>query len=255
MAIESAFRLDGDVAIVTGGAAGIGRGIAETFAQAGAAVVVTDLKKDGAHAVAEGIVAAGGRAIALECNVTDEAQRQAVIDAALQAFGKITLLANNAGGGGPKPFDMPMRDFEWAFQLNVFAMFRFMQMVAPHMVQAGGGAILNISSMAGENKNSRMASYGSSKAAVNHLTRNVAFDLGPKGIRVNAIAPGAIKTDALAKVLTPQIEAAMLKHTPLGRLGETQDIANAALFLCSPAASWVSGQVLTVSGGGVQELD
>lgn len=255
MAIESAFRLDGDVAIVTGGAAGIGRGIAETFAQAGAAVVVTDLNKDGADAVAEGIVAAGGRAIGLECNVTDEGHRQAAIDAALQAFGKITLLANNAGGGGPKPFDMPMRDFEWAFQLNVFAMFRFMQMVAPHMEQAGGGAILNISSMAGENKNSRMASYGSSKAAVNHLTRNVAFDLGPKGIRVNAIAPGAIKTDALAKVLTPQIEAAMLKHTPLGRLGETQDIANAALFLCSPAASWVSGQVLTVSGGGVQELD
>ncbi|WP_333611583.1 7-alpha-hydroxysteroid dehydrogenase [Brevundimonas bullata] len=255
MAIESAFRLDGDVAIVTGGAAGIGRGIAETFARAGAAVVVTDLNKDGADAVAEGIVAAGGRAIGLECNVTDEGQRQAAIDAALQAFGKITLLANNAGGGGPKPFDMPMRDFEWAFQLNVFAMFRFMQMVAPHMEAAGGGAMLNISSMAGENKNSRMASYGSSKAAVNHLTRNVAFDLGPKGIRVNAIAPGAIKTDALAKVLTPQIEAAMLKHTPLGRLGETQDIANAALFLCSPAASWVSGQVLTVSGGGVQELD
>lgn len=255
MAIESAFRLDGDVAIVTGAAGGIGRGIAETFAQAGAALVVTDLNKDGADAVAEGIVASGGRAIALECNVTDEAQRQAAIDAALQAFGKITLLANNAGGGGPKPFDMPMRDFEWAFQLNVFAMFRFMQMAAPHMEQAGGGAILNISSMAGENKNSRMASYGSSKAAVNHLTRNVAFDLGPRGIRVNAIAPGAIKTDALAKVLTPQIETAMLKHTPLGRLGETQDIANAALFLCSPAASWVSGQVLTVSGGGVQELD
>ncbi|MND59879.1 7-alpha-hydroxysteroid dehydrogenase [compost metagenome] len=255
MAIESAFRLDGDVAIVTGAAGGIGRAIAETFAQAGAAMVVTDLNKDGADAVAEGIVAAGGRAIGLECNVTDEAHRQAVVDAGLQAFGKITLLANNAGGGGPKPFDMPMRDFEWAFQLNVFAMFRFMQMVAPHMVQAGGGAILNISSMAGENKNSRMASYGSSKAAVNHLTRNVAFDLGPKGIRVNAIAPGAIKTHALSTVLTPEIEKAMLKHTPLGRLGQPQDIANAALFLCSPAASWVSGQVLTVSGGGVQELD
>ena len=253
--MDSVFRLENDVAIVTGGAAGIGRGIAETFARAGAAVVVTDLNKDGADAVAEVIVAAGGRAIGLECNVTDEGQRQAAIDAALQAFGKITLLANNAGGGGPKPFDMPIRDFEWAFQLNVFAMFRFMQMVAPHMEAAGGGAILNISSMAGENKNSRMASYGSSKAAVNHLTRNVAFDLGTRGIRVNAIAPGAIKTDALAKVLTPQIETAMLKHTSLGRLGETQDIANAALFLCSPAASWVSGQVLTVSGGGVQELD
>ena len=255
MDIQNMFRLDGDVAIVTGAADGIGRGIAETFARAGAAVVVTDLNKDGAEAVAKGIVNNGGQALGLECNVTDETQRQTVIDAALKSFGKITLLANNAGGGGPKPFDMPMKDFEWAFELNVFAMFRFMQMVAPHMEQAGGGAVLNISSMAGENKNIHMASYSSSKAAVNHLTRNVAFDLGPKGIRVNAIAPGAIKTHALAKVLTPQIEAAMLKHTPLGRLGQTQDIANAALFLCSPAAAWVSGQVLTVSGGGTQELD
>lgn len=108
---------------------------------------------------------------------------------------------------------------------------------------------------AGENRNRRMASYGSSKAAVNHLTRNIAFDLGPRGIRVNAIAPGAIKTDALAKVPNPQVEAAMLKHTPLGRLGEPADIANAALFLCTPASAWISGQVLTVSGGGVQELD
>ncbi len=255
MDIQNMFRLDGDVAIVTGAADGIGRGIAETFARAGAAVVVTDLNKDGAEAVAKGIVDSGGQAIGLECNVTDEAQRQAVIDVALKSFGKITILANNAGGGGPKPFDMPMKDFEWAFELNVFAMFRFMQMVAPHMEQAGGGAVLNISSMAGENKNAHMASYSSSKAAVNHLTRNVAFDLGPKGIRVNAIAPGAIKTHALAKVLTPQIEAAMLKHTPLGRLGQTDDIAHAALFLCSPAAAWVSGQVLTVSGGGQQELD
>jgi 7-alpha-hydroxysteroid dehydrogenase len=123
------------------------------------------------------------------------------------------------------------------------------------MEKAGGGAVLNITSMAGENKNQRMASYASSKAAENHLTRNIAFDLGPKGIRVNAIAPGAIKTAALATVLTPEIEKAMLKHTPLGRLGEGRDIAQAALFLCSPASAWVSGQVLTVSGGGVQELD
>jgi 7-alpha-hydroxysteroid dehydrogenase len=100
-----------------------------------------------------------------------------------------------------------------------------------------------------------MTSYGSSKAAVNHLTRNMAFDLGPKHIRVNAIAPGAIKTQALASVLTPDIEQGMLKRTPLGRLGEPQDIANAALFLCSPASVWISGQVLTVSGGGMQELD
>jgi 7-alpha-hydroxysteroid dehydrogenase len=150
---------------------------------------------------------------------------------------------------------MPMSDFEWAYKLNVFSVFRLTQLCAPHIEAAGGGAVLNISSMAGENKNVRMASYASSKAAENHLTRNIAFDLGPRRIRVNAIAPGAIRTDALATVLNPQIEAAMLKHTPLKRLGEASDIALAALFLCSPASQWVSGQVLTVSGGGVQELD
>lgn len=107
----------------------------------------------------------------------------------------------------------------------------------------------------GENKNRRMSSYGSSKAAENHLTRNLAFDLGPRGIRVNAVAPGAVRTAALRSVLTPEIEAAMLRHTPLGRLGEPQDIAGAVLFLASPLAGWVSGQVLTVSGGGTQELD
>ena len=109
--------------------------------------------------------------------------------------------------------------------------------------------------MAGENANVDMSSYASSKAAVNHLTRNLAFDLGPRGIRVNAIAPGAIRTAALASVLTPEIEKRMLAHTPLGRLGEAADIARAARFLCSPAAAWISGQVLTVSGGGSQELD
>jgi 7-alpha-hydroxysteroid dehydrogenase len=150
---------------------------------------------------------------------------------------------------------MPMKDFIWAYQLNVFSVFRLTQLCAPRIEAAGGGAVLNISSMAGENKNVRMASYGSSKAAENHLTRNLAFDLGPKKIRVNAIAPGAIRTDALATVLTPEIEKAMLKHTPLARLGQASDIAYAALFLCSPASVWVSGQVLTVSGGGVQELD
>jgi 7-alpha-hydroxysteroid dehydrogenase len=109
--------------------------------------------------------------------------------------------------------------------------------------------------MSAENKNVRMASYSSSKAAISHLTRNIAFDLGPKNIRVNGIAPGAIRTAALATVLTPEVEQAMLKHTPIKRLGEPEDIAGAALYLCSPAAEWVSGQILTVSGGGVQELD
>jgi 7-alpha-hydroxysteroid dehydrogenase len=150
---------------------------------------------------------------------------------------------------------MPMEDFRWAYELNVFSVFRLCQLAAPHMEAAGGGAILNITSMSGDNKNVRMASYGSSKAAESHLTRNIAFDLGPKNIRVNAVAPGATRTAALESVLTPEIEATMLKHTPLKRLGEPADMAHAALFLCSPAASWVSGQILTVSGGGLQELD
>lgn len=249
------FRLDGEVALVTGAGAGIGRAIARVFAAAGAAVVVSDLRAELAEVAAAEIAEAGGRAIGIGCNVTEEGDLQAAVRTAVDRFGALTVLVNNAGGGGPKPFDMPIGDFRWAFELNLFSLFRLSQLAAPHMAAAGRGAILNISSMAGENRNARMTSYGSSKAAVNHLTRNMAFDLGPKGIRVNAIAPGAIRTEALASVLTPEIETAMLRHTPLGRLGQPQDIANAALFLCSPASSWISGQILTVSGGGVQELD
>ena len=255
MRVLDRFGLEGQVAIVTGAGAGIGRGIAELFAAAGAAVAVSDLKADAAEAVADGVRRDGGRAVGLACDVTDEGARESLVAGALAAFGRLTLLVNNAGGGGPKPFEMPLVEFVRAYELNVFAPFRLTQLCAPHLEAAGGGAVLNVSSMAGENRNVRMSSYGSSKAAVNHLTRNLAFDLGPKGIRVNAIAPGAIRTDALGSVLTPEIERAMLRRTPLGRLGEPSDIACAALFLCSQAAAWVSGQVLTVSGGGVQELD
>ena len=249
------FQLQNQVAVITGAGAGIGRAIAETFAAAGAAVVVSDLHLDAATAVAKGIEAKGGKAVAVACDVTREEDLEQLVAQTTQYFGKLTILVSNAGGGGPKPFDMPMQDFRRAFDLNLFSLFRLAQLAAPEMQKAGGGAILAITSMAGENKNKRMAAYGSSKAATNHLIRNIAFDVGPMGIRVNGIAPGATRTDALESVLNDDILKTMLKHTPIQRLGEPQDMANAALFLCSPAASWVSGQILTVSGGGVQELD
>ena len=249
------FKLDGQVAVITGAGAGIGRAIAETFAAAGAAVMVSDRDLETATAVAQAIEAAGGKAAAMACDVTKEEDLAALVQGTAARFGKLTVLVSNAGGGGPKPFDMPMADFRRAFDLNVFSLFRLAQLAATEMEKVGGGAVLAITSMAGENKNKRMAAYGASKAATNHLIRNIAFDLGPKGIRVNGVAPGATLTDALQSVLTPEIEKQMLVHTPIHRLGQAQDMANAALFLCSPAASWISGQILTVSGGGVQELD
>ncbi|SEQ83999.1 7-alpha-hydroxysteroid dehydrogenase [Loktanella sp. DSM 29012] len=249
------FTLGNEVALITGAGAGIGRAIAETFAAAGAAVMITDLDADAAKDVADAITANGGRAAHGTCNVTKEADLKAAVGDTVDQLGKLTTLVSNAGGGGPKPFDMSMDDFRFAYDLNVFSLFRLAQLAAPEMEKAGGGSMLAITSMAGENKNQRMASYGSSKAATNHLIRNIAFDLGPRRIRVNGVAPGATRTAALNSVLNDDIENAMLQHTPIHRLGEPQDMANAALFLCSPAASWISGQILTVSGGGVQELN
>jgi 7-alpha-hydroxysteroid dehydrogenase len=188
------------------------------FAEAGAHVVCTDLNEGDALSVTQECCRFSGQVVGLKLDVTDEVERVAVVERIAKRLGKINILVNNAGGRGPKPFDMPMGDFEWAFQLNVYSLFRLSQLVRPHMKTAGGDAIVNISSMAGENKNQRMYSYGTSKAAVNHLTRNMAFDLGADNIRVNAIAPGAIRTAALATVLTPEIEKTMLKHTPLVRL-------------------------------------
>lgn len=257
MRIERLLDLRDQVAIVTGGGNGIGRACALMLAQAGSAVAVSDLRLADAEAVAQDILHADGQAIAVECDVTNDAHLVATVEKTVAAFGKVTTLINNAGGGGGGKediFKISVDDFAFRFKLNVFSAWRFSQLCAPHMKRAGSGSIVNISSMSSITTSHNMSAYGSAKAAMNKMTEYLAMDLGPE-IRVNAVGPGAIKTAALATVLTPELERAMVRNTPLGVLGEPDDVAAAVLYFCSPAAKWVSGQVLFVNGGGVQTLD
>lgn len=255
---ESFFDLNGKTAIVTGGGNGIGKAACETLAAFGANVVVSDLKPEDAAKVRDGILSSGGKAIAATCNVTRDEDLQNLVQTAISAFGSIEILVNNAGGGGAgreNPMKISLEDFKWVFDLNLFSAWRLCQLCAPEMEKSGYGSVINITSMSSINKSPNISAYASSKAAVNHMTANLAHDYGPMGIRLNAVGPGATKTQALAKVLTPEIESKMLKGTPIKRLGEVEDIAGAILYFASPISNWVSGQVLFVNGGGVQTLD
>ncbi len=257
MSSDDLLSLKHKVAIVTGGGNGIGRASSLMLADHGASVVVADLKMENATRVADEIEAQGGQALPVTCNVTDDGDRRALIDKTLEAFDDIHILVNNAGGGGAgkeSPDDIDVERFASVFELNVFSNWRLCQLCAPHMRRAGDGSIVNMSSMSSVNKSPAISAYASSKAAINHMTANLAHDYGPE-IRVNAVAPGAVRTDALASVLTPEREQAMLSHTPLARLGEPDDIAGAVLYFAAPISRWVSGQVLFVNGGGVQTLD
>ncbi len=257
MSLIDRFSLAGSVAIITGAGKGIGRAIALAYAEAGAKVVCAARTMADVEAVVAQIREQGGEAVAVQCDATDAAHRETLVEKALEAFGKITHLVNNVGGGGAgreAPTQIEVSQFEKVFKMNVFSMWRLCQLVAPHMKSSGYGSIINMSSMASINTSPAISAYASSKAAVNHMTRNIAFDYGPE-IRVNAIGPGAVRTHALETVLTPEIEKKMLAHTPLGRLGEADDIAGAVLYFAAPISSWVSGQVLFVNGGGEQTLD
>ena len=251
------FDLTGRVAIVTGGGNGIGRACCRMLAAHGAAVVVADLDLPDAEAVAEAVRESGGRALAVRCDVTDDGDRVRLVDRAVAEFGGLHLLVSNAGGGGAgreSPDDITVDQFASVFGLNVFSAWRLAQLAAPHMKRAGRGSIVNVSSMASINRSPAISAYASSKAAVNHMTANLAFDYGPE-IRINAVAPGAVRTMALASVLTPEIEQQMLARTPLERLGEADDIAGAVLYFLAPVSAWVTGQVLFVNGGGEQTLE
>lgn len=250
--------LKGKTAIVTGGGNGIGKSCCEMLASFGANVVVADIKIDPARDVADGIVKNGGNAIAVACNVTKDEDLINLVDAAKEKFGGIEILVNNAGGGGggrENPFKIDLDQFKWVFELNLFSAWRLTQLCAPEMQKSGYGSVVNISSMSSINKSPNMSAYASSKAALNHMMANLAFDYGQFGIRLNCVGPGATKTAALASVLTPEIEVKMLAGTPIKRLGEVEDIAGAVLYFAAPISAWVSGQVLFVNGGGIQTLD
>ncbi|MEO9123119.1 MAG: glucose 1-dehydrogenase [Microcoleus sp.] len=251
------FDLSGKVAIVTGGGNGIGAACCRMLADFGATVVIADLKVADAQKVADEIGASGGKALAVECNVLRDEDLIGLVERTMAECGAIHVLVNNAGGGGAgkeSPFEISQQQFERPFQINVFSAWRLSQLCAPHMKNAGYGSIVNMSSMSSINKSPAISAYAASKAAINHLTANLAFDYGPE-IRVNAVGPGAVRTGALASVLTPEVEERMLAHTPLQRLGEPEDIAGAVLYFAAPVSQWVSGQVLFVNGGGVQTLD
>lgn len=258
MEINSLLDLSGKVAVVTGGGDGIGAGCAVALAAAGASVVVSNRTESKAVNIAGIINREGGKAIAVRCDVSNKDDLKNLIDEAIKAFGTINILVNNAGlggGGRENPYNIDRAYVERIYAINVFAPWELTKLAAPYMEKSGYGRVVNITSMSSVNADPGMAIYGSSKAALNHMMANLAYDYGPMGIRINNVGPGATRTHALSTVLTPEIEARMLAHTPIKRLGEVSDIANAVLFFASPMSDWVNGQTLMVNGGGIQTLD
>lgn len=257
VSIEHEYNLKGMTAIITGAGNGIGRASALMLAKAGANVVASDINKIAADDTAIAAREFGIKAFGVQCDVTSESDLENLVEKTVTEFGRVNILVNNAGGGGggrEKFEDLTLDYLKKIYTLNVFSIFKLSQLCIPHMKASEYGSIVNISSIASEMASHNMSVYGSSKAAVNQLTKYMAVDLGPF-IRVNAIAPGAIKTNALKSVLNPEMEEKMLRKTPLKTLGEPDDIAMAVLYLVSPLSKWVTGQILTINGGGEQELD
>jgi len=250
--LEKLFSLEGDVAVVTGAGRGIGEGIAKTFAGAGAAVVCAARRGHEIERVAAEIVAAGGRAIAVATDVTDDAAVARLARSAIDKWGKLNIWVNNAGGS---PLQMPLMQLpreEWdaTLALNLTAIWVSTRIAANLMED--GGRILNISSIAADSVVPGSGHYSAAKAGTNMLTRTFAVELGPR-IRVNCIMPGAVPTEImmgamkLSEADLPKLEKML--RLPAGRLGTPEDLGAAALYLCSPASAWVTGQCIRISGG------
>jgi 7-alpha-hydroxysteroid dehydrogenase len=245
-----AFRLDGKVAIVTGAGRGIGASIARTFADAGANLVLTARTKEQLDEVAADVRAAGGEALVIPADVNDNDVLEEIVARTVAELGRIDVVVNNAGGTMPRPFlDTSPGFFERSFHFNVTTAFVLSKAATPHLLASGEGSIVNISSAIGRLRDRGFVAYGTAKAALSHMTRLTAADLAPK-VRVNAIAVGSIATSALEIVLdNPEIHDEMVRRTPLKRLGRPEDIALCALYLASPAGSFVTGKLFEVDGG------
>jgi 7-alpha-hydroxysteroid dehydrogenase len=243
------FKLTGKVAIVTGAGRGIGRAIAEAYAEVGADVVCAARTQEQIDDTAAAVRKHGRRALAIACDVTERAQLEAVVTATLREFGRIDVVVNNAGGWPPKGWQRTNDKFlEGAFRFNVTQAYLLSRMAIPHMRERGGGAIVNISSAISRLIDPGFIAYGTSKAALNYLTKSLAAEVAP-AVRVNAIAVGAVDTSALRPFLNDELESKMAAMTPMGRIGQPEDIALMALYLASPASAWVTGKIFEVDGG------
>ncbi len=246
------FDLSGQVALVTGSSRGIGKAIAEQMSAAGAKVVISSRKQDACDAVRDQINASGGEAISITCNIGIKQEVEQLVKATMEHFGRIDILVCNAA---VNPYYGPLAklgDDAWdkIMVSNVKSSWWFSNLVAPHMIERGTGNIILISSIGAFRSTSVLGAYGISKAAEAQLARNLAAELGPGGIRVNAIAPGLVKTD-FAKALwsNPQLLSSVEARAPLRRIGQPIDIAGVAVFLASKAASFITGQLIVADGG------
>jgi 7-alpha-hydroxysteroid dehydrogenase len=244
------FRLDGKVVVVTGSGRGIGAATALACADAGADVVVSARTVEQIEETAKAVRERGRTALAVPCDVMKADQREHLVEAALTEFGRLDVLVNNAGGWPPKPtLDTTEEEFDTCFRFNVTSAFAMTRLAVPKMAEtAGGGSVVNISSVAGRWNAAGFAAYGTAKSALAFLTRQMAQDFAPK-VRVNAIAVGSIRTEALGTILNDDLEKIMVDKTPMARLGEVEDISACALYLASPAASYVTGEIYGVNGG------
>jgi NAD(P)-dependent dehydrogenase (short-subunit alcohol dehydrogenase family) len=254
MNVHQLFDLSGRVAIVTGGSRGLGEEIAESLSEAGASLVLCARREQWLTPTVEAFRARGVRVEGVVCDVTDEQHVQAVVNRAMEVFGRIDILFNNAGiSWGERPETMPVEKFRKVLDTNLTGAFLFAQAVAREMLKQSSGSIVNISSTAAFKSavhGPHYAGYVSSKAALVGLTRELAASWGPQGIRVNAIAPGFFHS-RLADPVIEQVEPDIQKNNPIPRVGAAGELKGVALFLASDASSYVTGQTIVVDGGAV----